>query len=307
MVDLLSGRADLLLTDRPWDPIQEELSRFFSCWPPTAEAVSQPSATSLNLGFAQVNRRGRRLRFVAQNEAMPFPELDYESRIFTQGLIATRANWHDTFNALIWRVFPRTKQALNTAHWRVMQAQNGPRRGSRRDALTLFDECGVVVLSRKRQHLHDLAAHRWLRLFVDDSKHWHSGCVQVVTFGHAMYEKYLCPYIGMTAKALLVHVPYGAPSQDLLDAVLARGVLDGVLLKNSSELAPLPVLGIPGWLNRLPRGFLHDSGYFRPPGTRVAKRLIVTLTNKGILRPEPPSRTQDADHGASVRPLLVRE
>ena len=56
---------------------------------------------------------GGPLRFVAQDDALPFPALGYAQRIASHGLIVTRPdNWHDAFNALTWVLFPRTKLAL---------------------------------------------------------------------------------------------------------------------------------------------------------------------------------------------------
>ncbi|MBL8391935.1 MAG: DUF3025 domain-containing protein, partial [Candidatus Accumulibacter sp.] len=52
------------------------------------------------------NAAGRRIAFVAP----PADGLDYETRIWLTGEVATRPdNWHDFFNALVWFAFPNTK------------------------------------------------------------------------------------------------------------------------------------------------------------------------------------------------------
>ncbi len=90
---------------------------------------------------------GQRIRFVP-------PQDDgkaYECRIWERGEVETRPdNWHDFFNALVWLSFPHTKNAISAAHVRAMQ-QPGELRGRVRDALTHFDECGIVVLSVQRR------------------------------------------------------------------------------------------------------------------------------------------------------------
>ena len=90
-------------------------------------------------------------------------------------------------------------------------------------------------------------------------------------FGHAIYEKALEPYKGVTAKALMVEV-----TPDLLDAPLERQLaeLDAraadyfsgpQALASTRTLAPLPILGIPGWEPANAREeYYDDRAQFRP-------------------------------------------
>jgi hypothetical protein len=88
---------------------------------------------------------GRPIRFVNSSE---LDDDAYEQRIFTNGQISTRANnWHDLFNALVWMRFPQIKTALNTLHFHGWSESSDGNRGRLRDALTLFDECGVIVFA----------------------------------------------------------------------------------------------------------------------------------------------------------------
>jgi hypothetical protein len=73
----------------------------------------------------------------------------YEERAWRCGEVATRTdNRHDLFNALIWLAFPRSKAAMNRRHHEALlaaRAAGSEARGPLRDALTQFDECGVIV------------------------------------------------------------------------------------------------------------------------------------------------------------------
>jgi len=58
-----------------------------------------------------------RIHFVAP----PDEGGNYERRVHASGAVATRAdNWHDLFNALVWRAFPQSKNALNGLHVREL-------------------------------------------------------------------------------------------------------------------------------------------------------------------------------------------
>jgi len=281
----------------PWLPFQRELDRLLpgvslcGCHDPQLPTDDWPALERLNRGFVHRNGNGKPLKFVAQNENLPFADMAYEARIWQHGLIATRPNWHDFFNALIWHSFPRSKMALNAVHWHEMQNQASPRRSPRRDALTLFDECGVLLLSESRAPLKAVAGHDWKALFARDCALWGAAGdehgVRALTFGHAMLEKYLSPYVGMTAKAALVRVRPGFLSfldrhpdaaRRQLDAGLAVAIEEGVYLRHSHELAPLPLLGMPGWWLNRPPDLLENARYFRPPSGRTGERKIMDLT-----------------------------
>ena len=73
-----------------------------------------------------------------------------------------------------------------------------------------------------------------------------------------MFEKYLNPYIGMTAQALLLET-----SDENVDQFISEGILNRKILLSKAELSPLPVLGIPGWHPNQNNEFYANKNYFR--------------------------------------------
>ena len=95
--------------------------------------------------------------------------------------------------------------------------------------------------------------------------------MRFLLFGHAMYEKALQPFVGLTAKSILLHVPeamlklQGDALNDAVDHRLADYVADASQLMRGKSLSPLPVLGVPGWWPQNETAtFYDDVSYFRP-------------------------------------------
>jgi len=217
-----------------------------------------PTCIELNQGFKANNHNHQTLKFIPQDENMPFVDLPYEERIFQKGLIATRKNnWHDFFNAMVWKAYPHTKSAINATHQAEISRQASTLRSRKRDLLTLFDESGVIVLAEKKV-LKLIKNHQWHELFIENKASWLNNSIQIKTFGHAMYEKYLSPYIGMTAQALLIDV-----NVENLDVYLSENLMQGKLLNSKAELSPLPLLGIPNWHENQDADFYANEYYFR--------------------------------------------
>ncbi|WP_341503808.1 DUF3025 domain-containing protein [Gallaecimonas sp. GXIMD4217] len=194
----------------------------------------------------------------------------YEARIFESGAVPTRAgNWHDFFNALIWAAFPGAKAAINGQHQADILAHGLSPRTLRRDALTLFDECGVLVVSSEPELLADLRQHRWQQVLWHERDRWGSS-IRAYVFGHACYEMALRPFIGLTAKMLPMLAEPDFFRDDLagqyrrLDGAFTA-LLDRNGLADKSLLSPLPLLGVPGWHPEASDGdFYENSDYFRP-------------------------------------------
>jgi len=196
----------------------------------------------------------------------------YERRIYTSGQVSTRLNnWHDLFNALVWMRFPAIKTAINACHYHAWSEQGDGSRGQLRDALTLFDECGVIVFSRNLEILDALAERCWSDAFLYADFHIDLG---LAICGHAMLEKYLSPYKSMTAKALLIHVDsdfLALPRPEILsclDKEIAKRLLTGQILTKPACLAPLPLAGVPGWWppgEQSETDFYADLQVFRRP------------------------------------------
>ena len=221
-----------------------------------------------------VSGGGEPLEFVPQETKTGEP---YEKRVFTYGKVLTRnRNWHDLFNALVWITFPKTKAAINRHHYREMQArEGGEARGAVRDALTLFDESGVIVASIDAGLSELLTGFEWKELFWGRREEVVRG-MRFHLFGHALYEKALKPYKGVTGKSVILDISAKELERPLpqqlasLDAHLSRLFSDMRSLAATDAYAPLPVLGIPGWTadNEYER-YYDDTQQFRP-GRRQA-------------------------------------
>ena len=248
-----------------------------SFWQDYAEPLAQlkakefPTAERLNelLSDSVCNQQGLPIRFVPSKQ---ISDSNYEVHIFDTGQVSTREeSWHDLFNALVWSRFPGLKSAINATHVAAMTSGCEPGRGKRRDALTLFDECGVIVVAEERAPLELLAARDWHSVFQQQPETWRSG-IRIFVTGHAMLEKFLSPYKSMTANALLVQITKTRFSQTreelrtYLDEALAQELNSSALLSSSKDLSPLPLMGIPGWWlgGDQDQQFYDDKQVFRP-------------------------------------------
>jgi hypothetical protein len=230
-----------------------------------------PSVGALNgvLPEGVVSGGGAALRFRA---AEKLEGVEYERHVFETGEVPTRAgDWHDLFNALAWCRWPRLKAAMNALHYRHLPDGEGGRRGRLRDALTLLDESGALVVSAESALLEALASRRWDESFVARRAAWKSG--RCLLCGHALLEKLRSPYKGITAHALLLEVDASAADEEderllpRIDAAVAEALLEGCLDAGPAALSPLPLAGIPGWwhASRQDAGFYADRRVFRPP------------------------------------------
>jgi hypothetical protein len=221
-----------------------------------------------------VSGGGEPLEFVPQEAKTGEP---YEKRVYAYGKVLTRdRNWHDLFNALVWITFPRTKAAINRHHYREMQArEGGEARGPVRDALTLFDESGVIVASSDAALSELLTGFQWKELFWGRREEVVRG-MRFHLFGHALYEKALKPYRGVTGKSVILDISARELERPLpqqlaaLDAQLSRLFADLRSLAAPEAYAPLPVLGVPGWTaDNEDERYYDDTRQFRP-GRRQA-------------------------------------
>ncbi len=246
------------------------------------EGSQFPSCDQLNslLPDELVSEGGHSIRFVPSNELDDGP---YERRIYTTGQVSTRTdNWHDLFNALVWMRFPRIKTTMNALHHRAWSEQSEGCRGKLRDALTLFDECGVILFSNHSELLKALSERQWYTAFQHLGSHWGKD-LQVAITGHAILEKYLSAYKSMTAKALLVHSEHQYKDRnellEYLDREIADQLLRGTILTKPACLAPLPLAGIPGWWPDASQDeqFYADVDVFRPPARNLGPAPVSRL------------------------------
>ncbi|MCW8909019.1 MAG: DUF3025 domain-containing protein [Gammaproteobacteria bacterium] len=194
----------------------------------------------------------------------------YEPRIYLKHELQTRTeNWHDFFNAMVWLTFRNTKLILNKLHYHAaIERPAGTNRSQLENAITLFDECGIIIISDKEALLEMIRQHQWKELFVDnkDSFNKHIYCY---VFGHAMYEKALAPYIGMTCQALLIN------STELINSCRNNRLsdIDNTIadcwdshqITSTDDLNPFPLLGIPDLhKDNSEASFYDNTDYFRP-------------------------------------------
>lgn len=194
----------------------------------------------------------------------------YESRVLDTGILAVRpGSWHDLFHVLVWRTFPHAKSALNERHCAAFDPRPNAPRGALRDALTLIDESGVIVAASDASLLDAVRGFRWKELFWLRRSEL-ARCLRVRIFGHAVYEKLLCPYVGLSGHAVLFCVPQSVIDAGLgeqisaLDRHLAALLRDSEGLQSPENLHPIPLLGVPGWHpDTASERFYDNEDYFR--------------------------------------------
>jgi hypothetical protein len=246
-------------------------------------AIGWPNTEVLNhiageTGRRIVNARGQRIVFAAPGAGGP----RFEARTYLGGEVEVRfINWHDLLNALMWMIYPTAKAALNGRHNQALEPAHTGERGPERDALTHFDEDGVVVLSADPALSELIRAFAWKELFWNRREAVSRG-MRFFLFGHALCEKALAPFVGMTGKALIFEVAPGVLARGAaalraeVDRLAALHLWNPDTLLRPRELAPLPVLGVPGWWPDNEReAFYDDTRYFRP-GRRDEESSVVT-------------------------------
>jgi Protein of unknown function (DUF3025) len=230
---------------------------------------------------------GRRLTFRDVPRPHVVAQGGYDRFIHETAQIPTRSrSWHDFFNACVWARLPRAKLAVHSAQLVEGAARTSPGRSRRQDWLTHFDECGVVLVSARRELLDRVARLDWQGAFVDEREAFVDE-VRVYCFGHALLEALREPYVGLMGKALLCHEPGAAGSSRVAsgDDATPDAELDRLDLWLAPRLAraelprlhALPVLGVPGWhAPNERRSFYDQPRYFRTrPAEPAASTLVV--------------------------------
>ena len=164
---------------------------------------------------------------------------------------------HDLFNALAWLAFPLTKARINAMHAEQIPREEKGARGRLRDLLTLFDEGGAIVQCDDTALISLVREFRWKELFWTHRERVLRS-MKIIVIGHAVLEKALAPWAGITCKALLVD------SSATADAQAAAWLRRLPANATPRALAPLPIFGYPGWdpANEC-AAYYEDTRYFR--------------------------------------------
>lgn len=252
-----------------------------------------PAAAQLNrLVKSHYGHRWPGPAFVDQGDLDKMENRYYEAIIAQDNRVPTREqSYHDLFNALIWLQFPRTKGMLNRLHMADIDAFGAHPRTPRRNRVTHFDECGVVLavpadkLERGNTLLGLLDSHCWQDALLDARAAWRD-VIHPIIFGHANLEMMLSPFIGLTGKWLAVVVPEEFATCDpmtqshMVDTALEQRIHALGEFEQGAVLKPLPLLGVPGWAEGQTRMFYANTDYFRPRRASVPPTVQLPLTDK---------------------------
>jgi hypothetical protein len=261
---------DFLARSPMFEPLRARAGAFGAEWPGLADLQRLLDARDPPVR----NAAGMPLRLVPQGRRNRALEEKHEARTFLAGELQLRErSWHDLFNLLAWLAFPRAKAALNSRHYSALEAQRAAgavNRGPAQDALTLFDEGGVIVAADDDKLLACLREWRWKELFWSDRARLQAR-TRFIIFGHALYEKALSPFTGITGRGIVLKTEpelLAAPLPEQiagLDTRIAAHLSDPGRLRATRELAVVPVLGVPGWCaDNESEAFYDNLDYFRP-------------------------------------------
>lgn len=218
------------------------------------------------------NYNGQPIKFIQQTQKSHEFINGYEPSIYLRGEVLTRANnWHDFFNMLVWLTFPKIKAVINYWQFNLLK-QRLPaqtQRSALENKLTHLDENGVIVISSNQYLIELLKSQQWQALF------WQQRAIvktdmRFFIIGHALYEKALNPYIGMTGSALIFYQSKDFFAKPLiqqlseLDNLVSEWLLQKDNMAILTKLTPVPILGVPGWwADNEFFSFYENKDYFR--------------------------------------------
>lgn len=244
----------------------------YSHWP----TLKEYQTILESAGTAIKNANGQLLNVVEQGPKAKSFEENYAPRIYLTGEMQTRTeNWHDFFQVLTWRLFPKTKSIINQRQYlssstRVESNNRYAGRTNCENMLSLFDECGAVLLYTDTLLAQFAKDYEWKQLLWDH-RYRITNRFSCFVFGHALFEKLFNPYIGMTANCIFIRCDsnfFSLPLSDqinFIDSELSQRLSDEVAYQNPADLSPFPILGLPGWYpQNQDEAFYDNSSYFRP-------------------------------------------
>jgi len=235
------------------------LTRYFSSYENWPKIIDYQSIFKLNkVGITPVCQSSVIETFADQ----------YEPRVYLKKELQTRTeNWHDFFNAMVWMSFPETKKTLNSLHFKAASNRDvGTNRSTLENRITQFDECGAIIISNNKILLELIQKHQWKELFLEHKESFEND-IKCVVFGHAIFEKALAPYIGMTCHCILVEdkkllKDIQEYSYANLDQYLAR-LWKHEIATSTPRFNAFPILGIPDYWSDQSTKFYSNENYFR--------------------------------------------
>ena len=204
--------------------------------------------------------------FVEQNSEELKACGGYERYIEKHHAIPTRPqNIHDFMNALVWQHLPISKLSLHRAqsqeYRRQLQSPHN-KRSPLQNACTLFDECGVILISKNKSFLQAIREHRWKDLFYLQREALYTNS-RLIILGHALLEKSLHPYLGMCGN--LIHLDAHPESTSLHEIDQQLSLFIQHDLSHTKQLHAFPILGYPHWHpDNTQETFYNNTAYFRP-------------------------------------------
>jgi len=247
----------------PFQPVLARLPR--QRWPDHADLDAAAEGV--------VTARGKPVHFVPPRAPQDGPPPHYERHIAETGEVPTRpGSWHDLFNALAWIAYPKAKAAINAQHVAILEErgeEEAKHRGPERDALTLFDESGIVVASGAPDFFRLILEHGWKELFWRRRAELEAK-VRFLVFGHALAEKALAPRTGIGTKSVFVPVDelfFMLPVEAQVarvDEQIAAHFAQRTRFASPKSMASVPAMGIPDWHPDNGREeFYNDAAHFR--------------------------------------------
>lgn len=227
------------------------------------------------------NFKQNTLSFTHQND-LPHGTA-YELFISQNAKIPTRDNLHDWFNACIWSVFQKSKAILNHHHLlHLDKNESGNKRNRVRDAITVFDENGIVLAICNDTIGNDiknfLFQFDWQHSLISPRANWHNPNgdnsktkIQAFVFGHALLEQLTNPRKNLCGHCIAVMVDkafFTLKDNEkplYLDSHLTQTLNDWLNQPTATpkDLQPLPILGIPHFWHNQDDDFYNDGSVFR--------------------------------------------
>jgi hypothetical protein len=270
---MLDGKSGRLLASALFLPLHHTAGQLTESCAQEKQVFYSCSACNLlltMLPYPVIAMSGKPIRFVPPIAEDGESTNRYEPRIYEHGEVQTREDsWHDLFNALVWMRFPKAKAAINARHIEQQHLHGlQATRSAVQDAMTLFDESGVIVASSDPTLSQLLLHHEWKTLFwqrrADVLTH-----MRFYIFGHALYEKALQPYASMTGKVSVFSVDENFYTNQIdtqlceLDDLLSARLMTEI--KSAKDFSPLPIMGVPGWsAENEVESFYDNKDIFRP-------------------------------------------